>query len=642
MGVAKCLALWSAAIASVTAVAVEDAALIPRDPDSLLPRAIQNAPDGYIPKSVRCPSDRPKIRNGTSLSEQEKDWTLKRRNETIPHIRDLLSRIDIPDFDSKSYLKDVEDDPTALPNIGLAWSGGGYRALLNGAGALAAWDIRSAESDAEGNLGGLLQSATYVSGLSGGGWLVGSIYTNNFTTVQESLNSPIVWQFQYSILEGPEQYSLRQYFASIFDEVGDKKDAGYETSITDYWGRMLSYQLFNVSEGGPGLTFSSIAEDKEFADGKVPLPFIISVGRAPGEKIIALNSTVFEFTPWELGSSDPVLHGFAPLKYVGSNFTNGSIPDDGECVEGFDNAGFVLGTSSSLFNVISQYLGDDNSQYVPDDVPGFVVDGVVGILDAIGDDNNDIADWTPNPFKDWNVDENLSDGDRLTLVDGGEDLQNIPYHPHIFNERHVDVVFSVDSSADTDYSWPAGIAPVATYERSLTNISEGTSFPAIPGQQTFINLGLNTRPTFFGCNASNTSEPSPLIVYIPNYPYVFNSNISTFQMTTNESERDAMVENGWAVATQLNGTRDPDWPICVGCAMLSRSFDRTNTTVPDKCKECFESYCWNGTLAEEDHGEYDPSLFSEAIDVQDAAGMLRERGALALALAFGVAGFLSL
>src|SRR5687768_4885326 len=221
---------------------------------------------------------------------------------------------------------------------------------------------------------------------------------------------------------GPEQYSLRQYWGNIFDDVGDKDDAGYERSITDYWGRMLSYQLFNVSEGGPGLTFSSIAEDEQFANAEVPLPFIIAVGRAPGEKIIALNSTVFEFTPWELGSSDPTLHGFAPLKYVGSNFTNGSIPEDGKCVNGFDNAGFVLGTSSSLFNQISQYLTDDSAGYVPDDVPDFAVNGLVSVLNSIGDENNDIADWTPNPFKDWNVEENLSDGDRLTLVDGGEDL----------------------------------------------------------------------------------------------------------------------------------------------------------------------------------------------------------------------------
>lgn len=400
---------------------------------------------------------------------------------------------------------------------------------------------------------------------------------------------------------------------------------------------MLSYQLFNVSEGGPGLTFSSIADDKDFSDAKVPLPFVIAVGRAPDEKIISLNSTVFEFSPWEFGSSDPVLNGFVPLKYVGSNFTDGKVPKDGKCVRGFDNAGFVLGTSSSLFNQIALYLEDDDSGYVPDDVPSFAIDGVVKILSAIGDDNDDIADWTPNPFKGWNEDENLTaDDDRLTLVDGGEDLQNIPYHPHINVDRKVDVVFSVDSSADTKYFWPDGASAIATYERSLDDISKGTSFPAVPGKETFINLGLNSRPTFFGCNATNTTEPSPLIVYIPNYPYVYNSNTSTFQMTTNESERDAMVENGWAVVTQLNATRDRDWPVCVGCAMLSRSFDRTNATVPDKCKECFRNYCWNGTLAEGKHDEYDPELFSEPIDVQDAVGRVAAGGLMTIALALGV------
>jgi lysophospholipase len=149
MGIAKCLALC-AAVASVASAGTQDRALVPRDPSSLAlsPRAIQNAPDGYVPASVRCPSDRPEIRNGTNLSQQEKDWVQKRRNETIEPIRDLLKRLNIPDFDSEEYLKDVEDNATALPHIGLAVSGGGYRALLNGAGAFAAWDSRSAESDA--------------------------------------------------------------------------------------------------------------------------------------------------------------------------------------------------------------------------------------------------------------------------------------------------------------------------------------------------------------------------------------------------------------------------------------------------------------------------------------------------------------
>ncbi|KAK2678367.1 Lysophospholipase, catalytic domain [Fusarium oxysporum f. sp. vasinfectum] len=572
-------------------------------PRSVSKRGTPQAPNGYVPSKVDCPSTRPTIRNGSSISSMERDWIPKRRNETISPIRTLLKRLAIPGFDSEEYLKDAETDPTALPNIGIAISGGGYRAMLCGAGALAAWDIRSDGSDKDGNLGGLLQSATYLSGLSGGGWLVGSLMMNNFTSVQESVNYPGIWQLENSILEGPENYSLLQYYNTIFDAVSEKKDAGYERSLTDYWGRMLSYQLINATDGGQG-----------------PMPIIIADGRAPNETIISLNATNFEFTPWELGSYDPVLQGFVPLKYVGSEFDNGKLPKDKSCIAGFDNAGFVMGTSSSLFNQIVLYLNEDDNNYVPEGVPDIAVEAVTSVLKAIGSDNNDIADWTPNPFKGWNDENNLSaESERLTLVDGGEDLQNIPYYPHIRKDREVDVVFSFDSSADTDYGWPNGASPIATYERSLTNISEGSSFPSVPGKNTFLNLGLNTRPTFFGCNATNMTDPSPLIVYIPNYPYVYSSNISTFQMSINTSELSAIIENGYAVATMLNGTRDKDWPVCVGCAMLSRSFDRTNTTVPDKCQECFTNYCWNGTLDEREPSEYNPTFIGEQIEVESSA-----------------------
>lgn len=607
----------------------------------LHPRATEGAPDGYIPSSVDCPDERPSIRDGSSLSKQEKDWVKKRRNETVEPIRELLGRLSIPDFDVKNYLKDVDSgDMDALPNIGLAFSGGGYRAMLSGAGALAAFDSRSTGSTEDGNLGGLLQSSTYISGLSGGGWLVGSIYSNNFTTVEDSVNSGAIWQFQDSILSGPDQYALLDYYTDIFGAVSDKKDAGYERSITDYWGRMLSYQLIDATDGGPGYTFSSIADDPDFSESKAPLPFLIAVGRRPEETLIPINSTVFEFTPWELGSSDPTVNGFVPLKYVGSEFNKGKLPDDKDCISGFDNAGYVMGTSSSLFNQIVLYLNEPDSDYVPDGVPSWALDGVTSILESIGSDNNDIADWTPNPFKGWNSKTNYnSEEDRLTLVDGGEDLQNIPYHPHIHNERKVDVVFSMDNSADTEYSWPDGASPIATYERSLEDISKGTSFPAIPGKNTFRNKGFNTRPAFFGCNATNTTEPAPLIVYIPNYPYVFKSNTSTFDPSYEVEERDAMIQNGWAVATQMNATRDEKWPVCVACAMLSRSFDRTNTTVPAKCQECFDDYCWDGSLDEKDPGEYEPTIYGEEIDT-DSMGFKTSGSSLATAAIVGVVGAL--
>lgn len=361
------------------------------------------------------------------------------------------------------------------------------------------------------------------------------------------------------------------------------------------------------------------------------MPFLIADGRAPGQVIISSNSTVFDFNPWEMGSSDPTLNGYVPLKYVGSRFNKGELPKNESCIAGFDNVGFVMGTSSSLFNQIVLYLKEDKNRYVPKDVPEFVVKLLAGLLLTLGQESNDIADWSPNPFKGWNPDNNPGhDSNRLTLIDGGEDLQNIPYHPHLLQSRKVDVVFSVDSSADTNNSWPDGASPIATYERSIQGISNGTGFPVVPGKNTFLNLGLNTKPVFFGCDSKNTTDESPLIVYLPNFPYSFKSNISTFQMTTEEDERSAIIQNGWNVVTQANATRDKEWPVCVGCAMLARSFERTKTQVPDKCKQCFTRYCWNGTLDEREPAPYEPGFYSTPVETEQS-GALRLVGGVSVA-----------
>ena len=55
---------------------------------------------------------------------------------------------------------------TTFPKIGVALSGGGYRAALYGAGVLSALDARNQSAKAAGT-GGLLQVASYMSALSG-------------------------------------------------------------------------------------------------------------------------------------------------------------------------------------------------------------------------------------------------------------------------------------------------------------------------------------------------------------------------------------------------------------------------------------------------------------------------------------------
>lgn len=411
---------------------------------------------------------------------------------------------------------------------------------------------------------------------------------------------------------GPKDIGIVSYYATILDELSKKHDAGFNRSITDIWGRMLSFQLVKAKHGGPKLTFSSIANDTEFAAGRTPLPILVADSRAPGEKNTTIESVLFEFNPWELGSTDPGMTGFVPLKYTGSKFDKGKLPDDAECINGFDNVGYVMGTSSSLFNQVILRMKSNPDKYQPKNIPKTVISFITDLLTTLGDRSDDVADWTPNPFKDWKSGKNyVADSDSLTLVDGGEDGQNVPYHPHTVNERKVDVVFSVDSSADTS-NWPDGAAPLATYQRTKSNESEGTSFPEVPGKNSFINLGLNTRPTFFGCDVSKSGDSvPPLVVYLPNYPYIFHSNISTFTLSINDTERDAMISNGWAVATQMNSTRDSNWPTCVSCAMLARSFDRTKTEVPAACKDCFSKYCWNGTTDESEPATaYEPKMWS--------------------------------
>ena len=136
-----------------------------------------------------------------------------------------LSRMNISSFDATSYINGIRNNVSALPNIGIAVSGGGYRALMNGAGFLAAADNRTNNATNRGQIGGLLQSATYLAGLSGGGWLVGSIYTNNFSSVQDLRDGDkgsSVWQFGNSIFEGPASDGIQilstvEYFSTIED-----------------------------------------------------------------------------------------------------------------------------------------------------------------------------------------------------------------------------------------------------------------------------------------------------------------------------------------------------------------------------------------------------------------------------------------
>lgn len=608
--------LFASIVVATADIPHDPAAQLLSDSAALAYRALPNNPSGnYAPAIVTCPASRPSLRRADGLSSNETAWLALRRPVTVDPMVDFLNRVNISGFDAETYIRDAAaNNLSALPNVAIAISGGGYRALMNGAGFLKAADSRVSNTTEAHGIGGLLQASTYLAGLSGGGWLVGSLFANNFSTVetlQAGSTGSAIWKFDSSIFKGPAEKGLSivntaEYWVDVAQQVDQKDNAGFDVSITDYWGRALSYQLINDTDGGPAYTFSSIALTPSFTQAETPFPILVADGRAPDEKIVSLNASNFEFNPFEMGSFDPNVYGFAPMEYLGSNFSNGSIPSSGNCVRGFDQLGYVMGTSSTLFN---QFL---LSNLTTLNVPSLIIDAIEDVLNALGNANNDIAQYVPNPFLNWNgpLPNPGASSLELSLVDGGEDLQNIPLTPLLQPARHVDVVFAVDSSADTTYNWPNATALRATYDRTLlSNLANGTTFPAVPDDNTFLNLGLNTRPTFFGCDASNFTIGAvpPLIVYIPNAPYSAYSNVSTFTDSYPLSQRDDIIQNAYNGATQGNGSLDAEWSACVGCAILSRSLWRTGTDTPEVCTQCFDRYCWNGTTNSTSPAEYLPT-----------------------------------
>lgn len=558
-----------------------------------------NPSNDYTPSHVDCPNggDITLVRNATKgLHKNETEWVASREKIAKPAMIDFLKRMNMSNFDADSFLSN------SSINLGIAFSGGGYRAMLTGAGSFAALDNRTTGSTEPGHLGGLVQASTYLTGLSGGSWLVGSITTNNFSTIEALLDSGDVWDLTHSIFNpgGINIFSTAKYYDNIVNEIELKQAAGFNISITDIWGRALSQKFINLDDGGPAMTWNDIREYNPFTTHQMPFPIIVADGRAPNTRIISTNSTVFEINPYELGSWDPSLSVFTDVKWLGTNVTNGK-PNNGTCVLGFDNSGFMMGTSSSLFN---QFILRLNSS----GVTGSLYQLASKILTGLEADYNDIAIYAPNPF--FRNQTNVSSIEKsyfLALVDGGEDGQNVPLYPLIQPERKVDVIMAFDNTADTSLSWSTGSSISKTFNRQFGNQSRNHFFPSVPDNNTFVNNKLYERPVFFGCYASNftdlraqTNSPAnytpPLIIYNSNGYYTYHSNASTFQMKYESNEMRSIVENNYAVATYGNGTIDAEYGACVGCALIQRELERRGLNQTEQCKRCFDRYCWDGKV----------------------------------------------
>lgn len=571
--------------------------------------------NGYAPMDSECPARNALRRANGSVSSAEFGWLKGRDSRSHEALLDWLEESNLTDFDARSFLNDISHDGIDTIRIGLAFSGGGFRAMLGGAGMLSALDINTPGSRGPGGLGGLLQASTYVTGLSGGSWLVSSLAMNNWTSIPRLQASNDVWNFASPFNPGDSTNRIMSFFRpswdiSIVEDVASKMNAGFPITISDVWGRFLSAQLFGGPGSGNGLLWSDLLSYKSMKDFSAPLPILVADGydtyptgnssfsreiykRAPSnnqrayDTRIPLNSTVIEMTPFEIGSYDPTLSAFVETRYLGSSMS-GSSSTFLNCVTGMDNVGYLVASSSALFNkMIDEILEGTPLRSLYNSILNAFSSLQLAMMTVI----------KPSPFQglSW-VSRNIRDSDMLKLVDGGEDGQDVPYVPLVRPERNLDLVLGFDFSTNTPDNWPDGTAIRTTYERmTRTSQGDGVGFPQVPPPNIMVSRGYNKQPAFFGCNHrnSNPSYSGPIVGYIPNSYKSFPSNQNTFKLTYNAEERDGMINNGYNVMTLNNGTRDPEWRSCLACTVILRQQQRNGDTPTEQCSRCLDKYCYS-------------------------------------------------
>lgn len=429
----------------------------------------------------------------------------------------------------------------------------------------------------------MYQALTYHAGLSGGGWLLSSISGNNFPTISYLKNTLWKQAFQDSLLD-PAFLLVAVAYADVVTDILQKDGAGFDTTLVDPYGRLLSYQLLSGAFGGVGTTMSGITSMKNFTTFMAPIPIITSLGAKVwlGECSPGPNATTYEFTPFEFGSWDSDVSAFTPTKYLGTTMKGGKPAT--KCTTGYDNLGYVLGTSSSLFNQVCV------SAPPPINSTNNLERTLAAMLAKVHQvTTSDLYATYKNPFYEYksstggiNSANNISAQENLSLVDGGEALQNNPIFPLLQPSRNVSAIIVNDNSADTSNNYPNGSEILTTYVQSL---SHGYArMPFIPSVSIFISQGLNKRATFFGCNATDKAT----IIYLPNNNYTYNSGVPTAKLQYQKAETESMIANGNLIGTQ--GGRS-GWATCLGCALMMK----TGEKLPGACAKCFADYCYYGS-----------------------------------------------
>ena len=200
------------------------------------------------------------VRVSNDIPSQESDYL----NARLPKVKQALEN-----------LLDMTLSDDEVPHIGIACSGGGYRAMLNAFGSLL-----GAEKS------GLLDCALYISGVSGSTWAIAPWMQSGSSL--KSLKQQLVTQLTQNFFEIPLDVS--EYTANLMRKALFKEPL----TIVDVYGILLAENLLKTINTDPDLLYL-YAQATRLADGSYPLPIYAAIIKNQPDQWA-------EMTPYEVGS----------------------------------------------------------------------------------------------------------------------------------------------------------------------------------------------------------------------------------------------------------------------------------------------------------------------------------------------------
>lgn len=350
------------------------------------------------------------VRSNNNLGEQE---------QTFLSARDKINHKAMQQFVG------FEFERSAMPRIAFCFSGGGFRAKMATLGFLkGAQDI------------GLMQAASYMTGLSGSTWAIASWIASG-KTLDEYVNTLGAYTYQ-----GLEPIIHPTHVNKISDKVMNHIMHNQRLSAINLYGDLLANILL-ADFGDARFDISLKETHKACTSAHIPLPIYTAatVNIDPYEW--------FEFTPFEMGSA--YTKTFIDIDGYGRIFKRGEDQGYAPILP----LGYMLGIYGSAFNVnvgdLIRITGSKLSEKIaslPDKIESFVNNLLVDVV------HSPINSLRLLPSKVRNISYKLeshplSHKKWLTLVDAGIAF-NLPFPPLMRKERAIDIIIVYDASADNN------------------------------------------------------------------------------------------------------------------------------------------------------------------------------------------------